>query len=82
MGALYLKPLDDRMAQLGVVYVRYDRYLHHWGQWVRAGLSQRLLTDPLGLTVRMGQGYFKYVVVCGTEYCYDLRNGTQSESSR
>ena len=23
MGALYLKPLDDRMAQMGCVYVRY-----------------------------------------------------------
>jgi hypothetical protein len=167
MGALYLKPLDDRMAQLGVVYVRYmddwvvlassrwqlrrairavrqqmarlrvmshpdktamgrtakgfdflgywvtpaglrvaartvakmvdkvarlneqgatasrlDRYLHHWGQWVRAGLGDRLLTDPLGLTVRMGQGYIQYVVVCGTEYCDDLRNGNQSGPNR
>ncbi|NEO95090.1 MAG: hypothetical protein F6K56_34805, partial [Moorea sp. SIO3G5] len=23
MGALYLKPLDDRMAELGCFYVRY-----------------------------------------------------------
>jgi hypothetical protein len=71
-----------RLYEQGATASRLDRYLHHWGQWVRAGLGQRLLTDPLGLTVRTGRGYLKYVVVCGTEYCYDLRNGNQSESSR
>jgi hypothetical protein len=28
MGALYLKPLDDRMARLGRFYVRY---MDDWG---------------------------------------------------
>jgi hypothetical protein len=48
------------MAQLGVVYVRYDRYLHHWGRWVRAGLGDRLMPGPVdegcGLTYLESMG--------------------------
>jgi hypothetical protein len=66
MGALYLKPLDDRMAQLGVVYVRFDRYLHHWGRWVRAGLGQRLMPGPVDRAQRLtyldNLGYVRDVV--------------------
>ena len=166
MGALYLKPLDDRMAALGVVYVRYmddwvvlassrwqlrrairavrqemarlrvvphpdktalgrttkgfdflgywvtpgglrvaartvgrmvekvsrlneqgatasriDRYLHHWRRWVTAGLGQRLLTDPLevALTARVELGYFRHILVCGTEKTHDPRFGNHPE---
>jgi len=48
MGALYLKPLDDRMAELGCFYVRFmddwcvlariGKYLRLWCMWVRSGV--------------------------------------------
>lgn len=65
-----------RLNEQGATGRRIDRYLHHWRRWVTAGLGQRLLTDPLGLTVRRSEGYIKYINICCTEYCYDLRNRT------
>ncbi len=54
------------MAQLGVVYVRYDRYLHHWRRWVRAGLGDRLMPGPMdegqALTYLESLGYIDDVV--------------------
>jgi hypothetical protein len=165
MGALYLKPLDDRMAQLGVVYVRYmddwvvlassrwqlrrairavrqqmarlrvmphpdktamgrtakgfdflgywvtprglrvaartvakmvdkvarldeqgatasrlDRYLHHWGQWVRAGLGDRLMPGPVDRSQRLtyldNLGYVRDVIQLW------VRNHGYAESNR
>jgi hypothetical protein len=51
------------------VYVRYDRYLHHWGRWVRAGLGDRLMPGPYdegcGLTYLESSGYIDDVVAKG-----------------
>ena len=41
MGALYLKPLDERMNRLyerGADAVRIGDYVRRWQQWVRSGL--------------------------------------------
>ncbi len=35
-----------RLYEQGATASRLDRYLHHWGQWVRAGLGDRLVPGP------------------------------------
>jgi hypothetical protein len=59
----------DKVARLneqGATASRLDRYLHHWGQWVRAGLGDRLMPGPVveggGLTYLESMGYISDVV--------------------
>ncbi len=49
-----------RLDEQGATASRIDRYLHHWGQWVRAGLGDRLMPGPVdegcGLTYLVSMG--------------------------
>ena len=84
VAARTVAKMVDKVARLneqGATASRLDRYLHHWRRWVRAGLGQRRLTDPLevALTARVEQGYFKHILVCGTENTHDPRRGNHPE---
>ncbi len=64
VAARTVAKMVDKVARLdeqGATASRLDRYLHHWGQWVRAGLGDRLVPGPLdeglALTYLKSLGY-------------------------
>jgi hypothetical protein len=69
VAARTVAKMVDKVARLyeqGATASRLDRYLHHWGQWVRAGLGDRLMPGPKadgqGLTYLDNLGYVRDVV--------------------
>ena len=50
VAARTVAKMVDKVARLyeqGATASRLDRYLHHWGRWVRAGLGDRLVPGPV-----------------------------------